>query len=137
MPEGICIDESGIPVRRGVIHKTAGNAARATTLMIRMARGQRKVSQNVAQARAETCAKCPQNKPFVGCMSCSGLKSLVAQATRGLHTNQHGHLHACGVCGVLNEVHVWIPDNIILDTIGRMPYPTTCWKSKLKGVRRK
>jgi hypothetical protein len=134
MPAGICKDSRGRTVRYGAAHKTAESAVRATMLIHRiMQRASRSnVKTRVANARAAVCRDCSKNLPFAGCMSCRGVRSIIENLKRGRRTAHDDKLMACGICGVLNQIHVFIDEQTIIETTKKASgYPEHCWKLKI------
>ena len=139
MPAGICKTESGQLVKHGVTHKTAETSVRATQLIHSMSKRSRgpKPTQEVVEQRAKVCVDCPRNVPFAGCMSCRGVTSIVKEMKRGRKTDVDSQLMTCAICGVLNEIHVFVDEFTVVDTIGTLSdYPDTCWKhAAVEGAR--
>jgi hypothetical protein len=67
-------------------------------------------SQEVANARAATCAKCPHNQLVSsGCVRCTKLQTLAKEILGNLNTPSDGALKSCTICKCFNEVAVWFP----------------------------
>lgn len=104
--------------------------------------GGKLVDQNTANIRASICVGCHANKPTSeiktgGCSSCRKMGGLVLNSIRskiiGSHkTTSDAGLLACGICGCDNKISVWIPNQVLIDSMHDVnAYPTFCWKKKL------
>lgn len=93
------------------------------------------VSQEVADARAAICSKCPQNQPVSGCMPCNwkGLSALVKQLVGAKKTKSDALLKNCKACGCINKAQVWVPLDILQKHIPSKfdaLLPDDCWKKQ-------
>lgn len=104
--------------------------------------GAKLVDQNTANLRAAICASCHNNKPTKeikkgGCSSCNKMGGLVLNSIRskiigGSKTIHDSKLLACAICGCDNKISVWIPNQILVDSMHDVnAYPTFCYKKKL------
>lgn len=105
-------------------------------------KGAKLVDQNTANLRASICATCHNNLPTKeikkgGCSSCNKMGGIVLNSIRskiigGSRTTNDPKLLACGICGCDNRISVWIPNQVLVDSMHDVnAYPTFCWKKKL------
>lgn len=95
------------------------------------------VSNDLADARASTCAACPMNKVHDDPLS--SLSAAVAEAVKShthakrqlkLHLKQEDSISTCSVCGCHLPLKVWVPHRHIARTQSqstRLALPKTCW----------
>lgn len=84
------------------------------------------VSQDEANKRAETCAKCPLQVSVSGCWGCKGIAGLIPHIAGAKTTPFDMQLKACGICGCYNAVSVHLPLNVQQDS--NLEFPDYCWK---------
>lgn len=105
--------------------------------------GGKLVEQNVANIRAAICATCHNNLPTKeikkgGCSGCNKMGGIVLNSIRGKiigknATTSDAKLLSCGICGCDNRISVWIPNQILIQSMHDVnAYPTFCWKKKLE-----
>lgn len=135
LPPGHCQYENGgepdafINRRFGV-----GDAINGTNVLLEFVKqGCPIVPQEVAEARAKTCAACYALVGIPGCSSCTGFANIVADAC-GARSTQSDHLletKVCGVCHCSARANVWIPVKVskqgVTDEMMKT-FPGFCWK---------
>jgi hypothetical protein len=84
------------------------------------------VSQEVAEQRAEICAKCPLQISTSGCWGCKGIAGMLPAIAGARKTPFDQQLKACGVCGCYNAVSVHLPLETQKDA--SLVFPDHCWK---------
>lgn len=84
------------------------------------------VSQEEANRRAETCAKCPMQISTSGCWGCKGIAGLIPAIAGAKTTPYDNQLKACGICGCYNAVSVHLPVGVQQDA--HLNFPDYCWK---------
>jgi hypothetical protein len=102
------------------------------TLVSWLAGGGERVTQQVAEVRAATCASCPENVEPQGCTGCNiGALRAVADRVAGKRTTPHdGALKSCRICACHLRAKVWLPLKILTQ---HMPakqqarLPEHCW----------
>lgn len=85
------------------------------------------VDQATADARAATCAECLFNRDVKGCYGCSGIAQATMKLLAGRKAAHADKLKSCGVCGCVNQVKVWLKDEVV-DNKG-LEFPSHCWSS--------
>jgi hypothetical protein len=83
------------------------------------------VDQETATKRALICSRCPLNQEVAGCIGCSRIMEAVDGFLLGHHTPHDPELKSCGVCGCVNKVKVWMPDEALTKSD---KYPEWCWQ---------
>lgn len=89
------------------------------------------VTQEEAERRAETCAKCPMQVSTSGCWGCQGIAGFLPHIAGARKTSFDMQLKACGVCGCYNAVSVHLPLEIQQDA--HLNFPDYCWKKSQSG----
>jgi hypothetical protein len=89
------------------------------------------VSQEVAEQRAEICAKCPMQISVSGCWGCKGIAGMLPAIAGARKTSFDLQLKACGVCGCYNAVSVHLPLDVQQDA--NLSFPDYCWKKSQSG----
>jgi hypothetical protein len=84
------------------------------------------VQQEVADARAKTCAACPMQIETSGCWGCKGIAGLLPHIAGAKTTPYDAQLKACGVCGCFNSVAVHMP--VSAQGGDNLTFPDWCWK---------
>lgn len=90
------------------------------------------VPQEVAEARAATCASCPYLSPIGGCGPCTAARSLLETTTEmlgGRKTRLDDLLtkKACGVCGCSSKVKVHLDIKV---PYRNAQFPSWCWQTE-------
>jgi len=104
------------------------------TLVDWAAHGLTKVSQELADSRANICTRCYYNVAIGGvCGSCGHLQNLAAQFTHGRRTPSDPFLRACAVCHCSLQVKIWVPVESIdkgtpEESLNK--YPEFCWQKQ-------
>lgn len=104
--------------------------------------GGKMVDQNTANIRASICIGCHANVPSKevkkgGCSSCNKMGGIVLNSIRskiigGNKTTSDSRLLTCMICGCDNRISVWIPNQVLVDSMHDVnAFPTHCWKKKL------
>lgn len=98
------------------------------------------VSQELAESRASTCARCYMNVNIPGCLPCVGFANIVAEVASGITTPADPFLKACLVCKCANEAQTRVKAEILSNGVPdeMLPkFPEFCWKKieieKLRG----
>lgn len=97
------------------------------------------VSQELAESRAKTCARCYMNAPVEGCASCYQLLNVVMRVTGAKTTSEDQSLKSCLICHCSNKAQVWIPSENLAHGVSpqqarqfaRVPH---CWKANELGL---
>jgi len=71
--------------------------------------GANTVSQEKAEERAKTCARCYMNMQVPGCAACYQLLNVVAMVTGGKGTSEDQNLKSCAICHCSNKAQVFLP----------------------------
>lgn len=88
------------------------DVARASAIMIKHKVNESElVSQDEANARAQTCSRCPfRAQMTLPCSRCfSALENVVGWITGARHTPYDEKLAACGICKCYLSASVWLP----------------------------
>jgi len=102
--------------------------------------GGQPVPQTVANTRASICLTCPKNQlmplwenlttPVANTLR----KQIQLKAQMQLVVPGEDGLHSCKVCGCVNSLAVWCPDQRIRETLHELDgYPPHCWKLACKA----
>lgn len=93
------------------------------------------VSQEVAQARANVCLKCPMNSDthaFTEGVAAAIKDHLEFKNSQGLRVEGEKSLHTCKICLCANRLKIWCPLDLLerrMTEDERGMYPTECWLS--------
>ncbi len=91
------------------------------------------VPQDVAEARAEICAKCPMNVTyFFGCAGCETMLRMVGKMLGKRKTAVDAQLGYCKACGCSTRLKTFCPDDVLdkAENGQSIPYFTGCWRLK-------
>lgn len=101
------------------------------------------VSQEIANARAATCASCHNNVNVdqavkVGCCG-RGLQGVLSGFRKRIIQNRttpsDAHLKSCGLCGCDLRMKVWIPiEGQGITKEDSNAYPSFCWKKEIENL---
>lgn len=103
-------------------------------------KGGKLVDQATANARAEICAQCHNNRSSkeVRKSCCGGgaaANTAVAVARKLIihnkTTTSDKKLLTCAICGCDNKIKVWIPNDAIYTKDDANAFPTFCWVKKI------
>lgn len=138
LPPGFCAYEDGRPPESFVDARMGlEDVMNGTRVFISWVQaGVPLVEQELAEARAATCAACYMNMPAQGCGICQGLSNLVEEVARGRTTKADQFLasKACVVCKCVSRAHIWLPiENLKSGVSPEMmqQFPAGhCWKRK-------
>lgn len=140
LPPGLCKQED--PAKgRSVFTRIGWDqvVAGTSTIVSWATTGFRAVSQELANARADTCSRCYFNVSIGGlCGGCGHLSNLAAQFGKG-KTPADPFLKACSVCQCSLLVKIWVPiEAIDKGTPPQMfeKFPSFCWIKKELGELR-
>lgn len=102
------------------------------TLVSWLAGGGERVSQQTADARAATCATCPENVEPQGCTGCNiGALRAVADRVAGKRTTpSDGALKSCRICACHLRAKVWLPLKVLTNHMPpkqQAALPGYCW----------
>jgi hypothetical protein len=89
------------------------------------------VEPEEAERRAGICSTCPYNVDVQGCMGCTNIAGLIFNVTGDRKTSYDLKLRNCQMCGCVNKVQVWVPQETLaqgLTTEIRESLPEWCWK---------
>lgn len=93
--------------------------------------GYKLVEKDIAEARAEACHGCPNNKSWRG--GCSGCSSSVATMLLSMRqmrkTSRDGNLLGCLEIGHENQTAVWLPEQPVSDD-QNAKLPERCWMKR-------
>lgn len=82
------------------------------------------VDRQTAIDRTEICKLCPMASNKVGCQPCRAVLESMVKVPEIIS----GPI-GCLACGCYIPLKVWIPSNQLL-TLGKYPYPDSCWMPK-------
>lgn len=88
------------------------------------------VSEDVSNARANTCLGCKFNRSPHAC-ACGPLWRFIASIIPD--NRRRANLHICGICGCALQAKILMPDNVIreADKGRNLKYPDYCWAKDL------
>jgi hypothetical protein len=97
--------------------------------------GMETVTQEVAEERAKTCARCFMNSQVPGCSACFQLLNVVAMVKGDRSTKEDHALKSCLICKCSLKAAVWVPGEHLMKgttpqqerQFERIPW---CWKKK-------
>ncbi len=87
--------------------------------------GDKFVSQEEAERRAEICARCPMNRDIPECWTCGGVTALIRTIKGDRNTSRDNDLKVCNSCGCDIKTKVFINKDLMKrDDVTWNP---TCW----------
>jgi hypothetical protein len=94
--------------------------------------GGKKVENELAEARAETCANCSENVDRTDCNGCNlnAVRDAVVAVVGRKETRVHDRLKVCRACLCENKAKVWVPHAAIWPHTTeeqRARLPQNCW----------
>lgn len=132
IPPGWCNHN---PPARGVRLTMSGVIAGTKTLLSFVASGRKKVAQEEADKRAETCSRCIYNQKPDGCHSCS-ISALheVVNAVVGVEKTKYSELlNGCALCSCSLKAKVWLDLELLQSHTSEdinNQLPEWCWLKK-------
>jgi len=83
------------------------------------------VDEELARKRAAVCSVCPKAAPITGCSMC---KSMARQMMKTPNVNfLPKNKNGCSVCGCFIDVKIYLPFEILNDTVTQYPWHEDCW----------
>lgn len=90
--------------------------------------GMTPVNQEIADKRAETCAKCPYNVEVTGCSMCKKMVKTLFPALKDKRTTSHESLQSCSGCGCVLRYKVYMPADALPPSTNKPElYHEDCW----------
>lgn len=93
------------------------------------------VSKELAESRADTCARCPFNVEISGCQPCTDLAQIVISVGGSIKTKSDASLKHCAICMCSNLAQTRVPIEILKrgvtpEMTAKFQSVDWCWKGK-------